>query len=123
MINNKKAGSSNVPLLRPMRSHIQPFTLGILVRHPSIHHALLKGLPVVRIGVRDRQHLNTSSPALVTPLRRHEHIAAAHDAALERETHRGAAVRGFLVHQVDDVPPSTLQHAQVRLAGIRGLRR
>jgi hypothetical protein len=58
---------------------------------------------------------------LVAILWRHEHIAAAHDAELKRESKWGITFVG--VDEVDDVPPCFADNGQVRLRGIMRERR
>lgn len=99
-----------------MRSDIQQDAVRVSVAHPQVRDALQERHPlVVRHGVGDADDFDRGGAECVAVLRRHDYVAVAHDAELERETHGRVVV---FIAEVDDVPPGTLDDAVVGLCGV-----
>ena len=126
------------PLLRPVRTRVEPHRriLVVGIAHPPVADRLLERFPLaVVLGVRHGQHFD-GRRELVAGLRRHEQVAAAHDAQFQRQAHGRVLVAVFPgegadealqegvggrvgrggVDEVDHVPPGFLHDGEIRFA-------
>ena len=84
------------------------------VLHPHLGQLHLEVLPDLLVDDPGGDRLDGEGPVLVTVLRSHQHLTAAHHTQLQRHVHSEDPGLLALLYQVDGVPPGAGHDGPVR---------